>query len=80
LILLISTYLMDGKKAPHWVAVTGMDEGCIYVHDPDVDEKLQDRLDCQHIPIAREDFAKMSTFGNDKLRTAIILQQLLRDK
>ena len=80
LILLISTYLMDGKKAPHWVAVTGMDEGCIYVHDPDVDEKLQDRLDCQHIPIAREDFAKMSTFGNDKLRTAIILKQPVRDK
>ena len=80
LILLISTYLMDGKKAPHWVAVTGMDEDCIYVHDPDVDEKLQDRLDCQHIPIAREHFARMSAFGNDRLRTAIILKQPGRDK
>jgi ribosomal protein S18 acetylase RimI-like enzyme len=80
LILLISTYLMDGKKAPHWVAVTGMDEDCIYVHDPDVDEKLQDRLDCQHIPIAREHFARMSAFGNDRLRTAIILKQPVRDK
>jgi len=80
LILLISTYLMDGKKAPHWVAVTGMDEDCIYVHDPDVNERLQDRLDCQHIPIAREHFARMSAFGNDRLRTAIILKQPLRDK
>ncbi len=75
IIMLISTYLMDGKKAPHWVTVTGMDEDCIYVHDPDVDEKTQDALDCQHIPIAREHFAKMSTFGKDRLRTAIILKK-----
>lgn len=74
-IILISTYLMDGRKAPHWVTVTGMDEECIYVHDPDVDVKLQDELDCQHIPVARERFAKMSTFGADRLRTAIILKK-----
>jgi len=74
-IILISTYLMDGKKAPHWVTVTGMDDECIYVHDPDVDEKLEDTLDCQHIPVARKHFAKMSTFGNDRLRTAIILKK-----
>lgn len=79
-IILISTYLMDGRKAPHWVTVTGMDEDCIYVHDPDVDEKLQDALDCQHIPIAREHFAKMSTFGNDRLRTAIILKNPAKEK
>jgi len=80
ILMLISTYLMDGKKAPHWVAVTGMDEDCIYVHDPDVDEKLQDALDCHHIPIAREHFAKMSTFGNDRLRTAVILKIPKKDK
>ncbi len=74
-IILISTYLMDGCKAPHWVTVTGMDEECIYVHDPDVNERLQDALDCQHIPVAREHFARMSTFGNDRLRTAIILKK-----
>jgi len=78
--MLISTYLMDGKKAPHWVTVTGVDEDCIYVHDPDVDERTQDALDCQHIPIAREHFAKMSTFGNDRLRTAIILKKPSRGK
>jgi len=75
ILVLISTYLMDGRKAPHWVAVTGVDEDCIYVHDPDVDEKLQDTLDCQHIPIAREDFARMSTFGNERLRTAVFLKK-----
>ncbi len=79
-IMLISTYLMDGKKAPHWVAVTGVDEDCIYVHDPDVDERSQDALDCHHVPIAREYFAKMSTFGNDRLRTAVILKMPKKDK
>jgi ribosomal protein S18 acetylase RimI-like enzyme/predicted double-glycine peptidase len=74
-IILISTYLMDGKKAPHWVTVTGMDEECIYVHDPDVDEKFEVALDCQHIPVSRAHFAKMSTFGNDRLRTAIVLKK-----
>jgi hypothetical protein len=71
--MLISTYLMDGKKAPHWVAVTGVDEDCIYVHDPDVDEKTQDALDCQHIPIARDDFSAMSSFGSSRLRAAVII-------
>jgi ribosomal protein S18 acetylase RimI-like enzyme len=80
LIVLISTYLMDGKKAPHWVTVTGMDEECIYVHDPDVDEKFEVALDCQHVPISRAHFARMSTFGNDRLRTAIILKKPAREK
>lgn len=79
IIILISTYLMDGKKAPHWVAVTGMDEECFYVHDPDVDEKMQDAAYCQHIPIARERFARMSTFGTDRLRTAVILKKSTED-
>ncbi|MBC3767790.1 GNAT family N-acetyltransferase/peptidase C39 family protein [Neptunicella marina] len=72
-IILISTYRMDRKKAPHWVAVTGYDEGCFYVHDPDPDEKHQDVLDCQFLPIARQDFDRMSIFGSSRLRTAIIL-------
>jgi len=79
IIVLISTWLMDGRKAPHWVAMTGMDDECFYVHDPDVDEKLQDTLDCQHIPIAREDFARMSTFGIGRLRTAVILKNPAQD-
>jgi ribosomal protein S18 acetylase RimI-like enzyme len=72
-IILISTYRMDGKKTPHWVTVTGMDKQCLYVHDPDPDKEDQTALDCQHLPIAREDFDKMSAFGSEKLRTAVVL-------
>ena len=72
-IVLISTYRMDRKKAPHWVAVSGYDEQCFYVHDPDPDEKQQDLIDCQYLPIALEDFDPMSSFGSNRLRTAIII-------
>jgi ribosomal-protein-alanine acetyltransferase len=72
-IVLISTYRMDRKKAPHWVAISGYDKHCFYVHDPDPDEKHQDVLDCQYMPIAREDFDPMSSFGSNRLRTAIII-------
>lgn len=74
-IVLISTYRMDGKKTPHWVTVTGMDDVCLYVHDPHVDKKVDVEIDCQHIPIARDDFTKMSAFGAERLRTAVALRK-----
>jgi ribosomal protein S18 acetylase RimI-like enzyme len=72
-IVLISTYRMDRKKAPHWVAVSGYDERCFYVHDPDLEDVNRGPLDCQYLPIAREDFDPMSSFGSNRLRTAIVL-------
>lgn len=72
-VILISTYRLDGRKVPHWVTVTGIDKKCLYVHDPDPDTEHQGPLDCQHIPIAREDFDKMSSYGAERLRSAIIL-------
>lgn len=72
-IILISTYRLDGKKAPHWVAVSGYDKDCLYVHDPDPDETSQSALDCQYLPIAREDFERISLFGQSRLRTALLV-------
>lgn len=73
--LLISTYRLDSRKAPHWVTISGYDARCFYVHDPDPSEQQQDGLDCQFLPIAREDIDKMSQFGSRRLRAAIILQR-----
>ena len=75
LIMLISTYRMDGKKAPHWVVITGMDDLCLYLHDPDPSQATQIEIDCQHIPIARSDFSRMSAFGRHKLRTAVLISK-----
>jgi len=74
-LVLVSTYRLDGKKAPHWVVVTGIDEDCLFVHDPDIDENEQSAVDCQHIPIAKDDFDKMSAFGVQRLRSAVILRK-----
>lgn len=72
IISLISTYHLDGKKIPHWVTVTGIDQDCLYLHDSDL-EDIEHPMDNQHIPIAREDFHKMSGFGKSKLRTTLVL-------
>lgn len=70
---LVSSYRLDRKKAPHWVTITAYDDACFYVHDPDPSLEEQTGLDCEDLPIAREDFSRMSQFGKDKLRTAVII-------
>ncbi|MFC0118790.1 GNAT family N-acetyltransferase/peptidase C39 family protein [Pseudoalteromonas xiamenensis] len=70
---LISTYRLDGKKAPHWVCVTAMDSHSIYVHDPELATN-QVAIDCQHVPIAKTDFEKMSSFGSARLKAIITLR------
>jgi ribosomal protein S18 acetylase RimI-like enzyme len=72
-LILISTYRFDGKKVPHWVVVTGIDEDCLFVHDPDLDESKQVPLDCQYVPVSRADFDRMSVFGVQRLRAAVTL-------
>lgn len=74
-VVLISTYRLDHRKAPHWVTVSAMDDQCLYVHDPDPTEGEQNSLDCQYLPIAREDFDKMSLFGRERLRTAVVIRK-----
>jgi len=72
-LVMISTWRLEGKKAPHWVTVSGYDKQCLYVHDPDPEEISQGALDCQYLPIAREDFARISMFGQQRMRTALIV-------
>lgn len=73
-LILISTYAMDRKKAPHWVVMSGFDDDCLYMHDSDPEEGLKSELDCQFIPIARADLERMSSFGKTRLRTAVIIR------
>jgi len=75
-LVLISTYRLDGKKAPHWVVVTGMDDLCFYLHDPDCDDD-QLPIDCQYMPIARTDFDRMTAFGARRLRAAVAIRPVL---
>lgn len=74
-LVLISTYRLDRKKAPHWVVISGYDEQCFYLHDPDPDESFQDHNDCQYMPIRFDDFERMSVFGASRMRTSIQLDK-----
>ncbi|SDK45214.1 GNAT family N-acetyltransferase/peptidase C39 family protein [Microbulbifer yueqingensis] len=73
-LLMVSTYRLDGKKVPHWVTLAGIDDQCLYVHDPDMDDTWG-ALDSSYLPIAREDFARMSLFGRERLRTAVVVRR-----
>jgi len=80
-LILISTYRMDSQKAPHWVVLSGFDDRCLYVHDPDrgdttkpfMTEDTRNALECQHLPIARDTFAAMSRFGSSRLRAVVVI-------
>merc|ERR1712000_276282 len=79
LMCLISTYRLDRSKAPHWVVITGTDESCVYIHDPDpdTDTAVSCHLDYQHVPIAREDFQRMTSYGKRRVQAAIVLRRRL---
>lgn len=73
-LVLISTYRFDHRKTPHWVVVSAVDERFIYIHDPYINEsEYRFALDNEYLPISRNDFDKMSQFGQSRLRTAVIL-------
>ncbi|MBU3022472.1 GNAT family N-acetyltransferase/peptidase C39 family protein [Aestuariibacter sp. A3R04] len=72
---LISTYAFDKKKAPHWVTVTASDERCLYFHDPYPDKIDEQAVEFQHIPVARDDFIRLASYGKRKLRAAVIVRR-----
>ena len=71
-VVLISGYLMFGKKVPHWVLVLADDGDHLIMHDPWVeDERGETRVDAAAIPVPHEVFYSMAQFGS--MRAAIIL-------
>ena len=73
-LVLISSYLFDRTKAPHWVVVSGTDDTFIYIHDPEVDEEtFRSVTDNIYLPIARESFKKAFKFGQSALKTCVII-------
>lgn len=78
-LVLISSYRLTRSKAPHWVMVTDCDNDFVYLHDPDIDHSLhRQALDCQHLPVSHADFNRMSCFGTDKLRAAVVVYPATR--
>jgi ribosomal protein S18 acetylase RimI-like enzyme len=73
-LVLISGFLMFGKKVPHWVLAIGDDGEHIMIHDPWVeDDRQETATDAANIPVPYAIFMNMAQFGKDGLRAAIIL-------
>jgi hypothetical protein len=73
-LVLISGFLMFGKKVPHWVLAIGDDGDHILIHDPWVEDERQETiLDAANIPVPHGIFMNMAQFGRDGLRAAITL-------
>lgn len=74
-VVLISSYRFTRLKAPHWVLITACDEEFVYLHDPDVDHSRHKRsLDCQHLPVSHAEFLRMTVFGRQRVRAAVMLR------
>jgi ribosomal protein S18 acetylase RimI-like enzyme len=72
-VVLISGFLMFGKKVPHWVLAIGDDGSHILIHDPWVeDTRGETQADAANIPIPYDIFMGMAQFGR-RLRAAVIL-------
>ena len=78
-IVLISSYRLNGDKAPHWVVITASDELCFYLHDPDTEKLTISDLDCQYIPVAKDDFAKMASYGRNRFSAALFVRGKVGD-
>jgi ribosomal-protein-alanine acetyltransferase len=73
-LILISVYQMSRKKAPHWVAITAIDEKFIYINDPEVDPASHlSPFDLQYVPISLNSFDRIAQFGQSRLRAAVIV-------
>lgn len=73
-LVLISSWRMNGNKAPHWVTVVAADAHCLYVHDPDVGDELEaSATDNAWLPIPRAQFERMARFGRQGLRASLIV-------
>ncbi|QKT02645.1 peptidase C39 family protein [Ectothiorhodospiraceae bacterium 2226] len=75
-LVLISSYRIYNEKFPHWVVVTGFDEGYIYVHDPLVDfENDKSVVDSINMPIPLKEFERMARYGKAGQRAVIIVKK-----
>ncbi|MBC2884024.1 peptidase C39 family protein [Ochrobactrum sp. CM-21-5] len=75
-IVLISGYVMFGKKVPHWVLAHGEDGRHILIHDPWVEEEQGETIaDAANVPVPFHIFDRIARFGRDGLRAAVILEK-----
>jgi hypothetical protein len=75
-LVLISSYRIYAEKFPHWVVVTGFDDGFVFVHDPFVDyEQGESPLDSMNMPIQQAEFRRMARYGRAGLQAVVLVSR-----
>lgn len=75
-VALISTYVFDASKAPHWVLLCAADENYVYINDPDQEDyPWQSPTERQYLPIPLAVFRRAFGFGKRKQKAAIVLSR-----
>ncbi|MDN7138709.1 peptidase C39 family protein [Pseudidiomarina sp. 1ASP75-14] len=75
-VALISTYVFDESKAPHWVVICAADENYVYINDPDQDAlPWQSAAERQYLPIPLATFKRAFGFGRRKQKAALVLSR-----
>jgi ribosomal protein S18 acetylase RimI-like enzyme len=73
-LVLISSYRIYAEKFPHWVVVTGFDQGFVFVHDPFVDyAQGESPLDSMNMPIRQAEFRRMARYGRAGLQAVVLV-------
>ncbi len=79
-VALISTWMLNRSKAPHWVFVSNANEDFVYINDPDPPDAPWQADDYRRAPIPVENFVRMASFGRRKLRALLVLDKVTLDK
>lgn len=66
-LVLVSTRLFHGDNGPHWVAVSGIDSGHVYVNDPWITRNKRQTAKSQTARAATHaDFMKMASYDGER--------------
>lgn len=74
-IILVSGFLMMGKKVPHWVLAHADDGRHVFIHDPWVEDDVgETAADAANIPVPYSILDRIAGFGRSNLRAAVVVK------
>jgi hypothetical protein len=75
-IVLVSGYQLLRRRVPHWVFAFGYEDRHVLVHDPAARKDDQgNAIDAETYAVLWDEFERMTRFGPDHLRAAIIIRK-----
>ncbi len=74
-LLLISTYRLNGEKGPHWVVLSGFNEQYFFLHDPGVDHP-SDVITSAYMPVSQTELSQLVKYGKQKQTSYLVIKPL----